>query len=78
MFKECGKGIGLKVKWSESLPKGTDKVELAGIIYAIPKDSVWKISLSNCLFDWVSMPDETSASALAIALATRSGTGNGV
>ena len=68
----------LKVKWSESLPKGTDKVELVAIIYAIPKDDVWKISLSNCLFDWVSMPDETSTSAFAFAPAGRSGTGKGV
>lgn len=70
--------MGFKVKWSESRPKGTTKVELAAIIYAIPKDNVWKISLSNYLFDWVSMLDETSASAFAFALAASSGTGKGV
>ena len=65
------------MEWSESLLKGTDKVELAAHISAAPDGDTWKIRLSNYLFDWVSVPDETSANGLAMALSARSGTSKG-
>ena len=77
VFKECAKGKGGKVEWSESLLKGTDKVEIAATVSASPDGETWKITLSNYLFDWVSVPDETSAKGLALALSARSGTRKG-
>ena len=77
VFKDCAKGKGSKVEWSESLLKGTDKVELAATISATPDGETWRIRLSNYLFDWVSVPDETSANGLALALSARSGTNKG-
>ena len=78
VFKDRAKGKGSKVEWSESLLKGTDKVELAATISATPDGETWKIGLSDYLFDWVSVPDETSTNGLALALSARSGTSKGL
>ncbi len=77
VFKDCSKGKGSKVEWSESLLKGTEKVELAANITAAPDGETLKINLSSYLFDWVSVPDETSANGLTLALSARSGTSKG-
>jgi SAM-dependent methyltransferase len=74
VFKDHAKGKGSKVEWSESLLKGTDKIELGSGIRATSDGETWKIGLSNYLFDWVTVPDETSALGLAMALSARSGT----
>ena len=53
-------------------------MESYATISAMPDGETWKIHLSNYLFDWVSVPDETSANGLALALSARSGTSKGL
>lgn len=74
VFKDRAKGMGNKVEWSESLMKGTDNIELAASIVAKADGETWKIGLSNYLFDWLTVPDEATATGLALALSARSGT----
>jgi hypothetical protein len=72
--KDGVKGTGGKVEWSESLNKGTDKIELTPASKALPEGDCWHIGISDYLLDWVKVPDEASALGLATALAARAGT----
>lgn len=74
VFKAQTKASGGKVEWSESLNKGTDKIELSGALAAAADGDGWHITLSGYMLDWVKVPDEASALGLAIALSARAGT----
>ncbi len=74
VFKAQTKASGGKVEWSESLNKGTEKIELSGHLKATPDSEAWHITLSGYLLDWVKVPDEASALGLAMALSARAGT----
>ena len=74
VFKDHTKASGGKVEWSESLNKGTDKIELSGTLQAAPDREGWHITLSGYMLDWVKVPDEQSALGLAQALSVRAGT----
>jgi type I restriction-modification system DNA methylase subunit len=74
VFKAETKASGGKVEWSESLNKGTDKIELSGALAAASDGDGWHITLSGYMLDWVKVPDEASALGLAIALSARAGT----
>lgn len=74
VVKDGVKGTGGKVEWSESLNKGTDKIELSPICTAMVEDDCWHIGISDYLLDWVKVPDEAAALGLATALAARART----
>lgn len=74
VVKDGVKGTGGKVEWSESLNKGTDKIELSPACKAMVEDDCWHIGISDYLLDWVKVPDEAAALGLATALAARAGT----
>ncbi|MDR7154748.1 SAM-dependent methyltransferase [Sphingobium xenophagum] len=74
VVKDGVKGTGGKVEWSESLNKGTDKIELSPACKALVADDCWHIGISDYLLDWVKVPDEAAALGLATALAARAGT----
>ena len=74
IVRDTVKGTGGKVEWSESLNKGTEKIELSANCMASPEDDVWHIGISEYLLDWVKVPDETAALGLALALSARAGT----
>lgn len=74
VFKDRTKASGGKVEWSESLNKGTEKIELSGALQASADGEGWHITLSGYLLDWVKVPDEDSALGLAMALSARAGT----
>lgn len=74
VVKDGVKGTGGKVEWSESLNKGTDKIELSVSCHAMPEDDGWHVGISDYLLDWVKVPDEAAALGLATTLATRAGT----
>ena len=73
VFKDHAKGSGGKVEWSESLNKGTDKIELSCAVQAKAEGEGWHITLSDYLLDWVKVPEEASALGLAMALSARAG-----
>ncbi len=74
VVKDGVKGTGGKVEWSESLNKGTDKIELSLACTAKGEDDCWHIGISDYLIDWVRVPDESAALSLATALTARAGT----
>ena len=74
VVKDGVKGSGGKVEWSESLNKGTDKIELSPACQAKLEGDCWHIGISDYLLDWVKVPDEAAALGLATALAARAGT----
>lgn len=74
VVKDGVKGTGGKVEWSESLNKGTDKIELSPACKAMVEDDCWHIGISDYLLDWVKVPEEAAALGLATALAARAGT----
>lgn len=74
VVKDGVKGTGGKVEWSESLNKGTDKIELSPACKATVEDDCWHIGISDYLLDWVKVPDEAAAFGLGTALAARAGT----
>jgi SAM-dependent methyltransferase len=74
VVKEGVRGTGGKVEWSESLNKGTEKIELASTCKAMVEGDCWHISISDYLLDWVNVPDEAAALGLWRALAARAGT----
>ena len=74
VVKDGVMGTGGKVEWSESLNKGTDKIELSSACKAMAEDGCWHIGISDYLLDWVKVPDEAAALGLATALAARGGT----
>lgn len=75
VFKDHAKAKGGKVEWSESLLKGTDKIELAAQVHASRDGDTWKIILSDYMLDWLAVPDEATVTGLALALSARAGTG---
>lgn len=74
VVKDGVKGTGGKVEWSESLNKGTDKIELSSACKTMAEDDGWHISISDYMLDWVKVPDEAAALGLATALAAHAGT----
>lgn len=74
VVKDGVKGTGGKVEWSESLNKGTDKIELSAACKAVIDGDSWHIGISDYLLDWMKVPDEAAALGLATALAARART----
>jgi hypothetical protein len=74
VVKDSIKGTGGKVDWSESLIKGTDKIELSSSCQVTAEGECWHIGISDYLLDWVKVPDEDAALGLATALSARGGT----
>jgi len=74
VVREGVKATGGKVEWSESLLKGTEKIELSAASKAAPEADGWHVSISEYLLDWIKVPDESAALGLAMALRARAGT----
>lgn len=74
VVKEAVKKTGNKVEWSESLNKGTEKIELAPSCQPTVDGECWHLQISEYLLDWVNVPNETAALGLATTLSARAGT----
>ena len=73
-FREVVRDGGGKVEWSPSFQRASEKVTV-GKPYLGKGDDVWRLQVSDYLYDHLEIGDESAARGLAAALAVRGGSG---
>ena len=73
-FREVVRDGGGKVEWSPSFQRASEKVTV-GKPYLGKGDDVWRLQVSDYLYDHLEIGDESAARGLAAALAVRGGNG---
>jgi hypothetical protein len=72
-FRDAVRDGGGKVEWSESFVRAAEKIEVSAAPSLVLGDIGWRLTVSEQVYDWITISDEDAARGLHAALAAMSG-----